>query len=474
MSRLHLAFVDPGLRKAPFFLELRKTLPTEVRCLYYSRRTIVRGLVRSAGAPLFPNLWRQAPRLPLADEELRTAMGEKEWATRGPKLLPRARARALAADLSDFFDTQRVDAVLVWNGSNLLVSLAVYLARRRGLRVVFAEHGYLPGTLQLDDRGVNFDASITQLALAGTARLPADPALEVALDHEIACYRSGKPARLNEAPTPPPRPIDLRSLVQRKIDLWAKTWFRRNFHGVGVDDPVLPERFVFLPFQVRKDSQLIAHSPLVGNDMARLLELLHGALALVDPQMRIVVKFHPRENPKVLARYVALMRQYPDVLFIRRHRLTELLEQAAAVVTVNSTVGFEAFLYDKPVITLGRNFYTAPHLVEQVKRIEDLPEVLRRALTRPVDHEQRRAFLRYVYTRFLSFGHYNNYSASSLGAVAKKIVALLGLPDLRSAVAREDRSGVPPGLATTAREETCASVGDASSRTAGVAVPVAR
>lgn len=460
VAELTLAFIDPGLRKAPFFLELRKALAPDIRCLYYSRRTIVRGFVRSGGAQPFPDLWTGDGVFAISDEDLRTAIGEKEWVTRGAKLMPRA--RSLLHSLASFFDAQGVEAVMVWNGSNLLVSLAAYLARRRGLPVIFAEHGYLPGTLQVDHCGVNFDASITPLAMCGAASLPPDPVLDRALDREIDAYQKGKPMRPNNAPVPPHLRRDLRTFFHREIDQRIKPWFRRKFPGIGVDNPALPERFVFLPFQVRKDSQLIVHSPLVGNDMARVLGLLHGALAQVDPQMRIVVKFHPRENPKVLARCVEMMRQYPDVLFIRRHRLTELLEKAKAVVTVNSTVGFEAFIYDTPVIALGRNFYTAPGLVEQVQQIEQLPETLRRALVEPVDRERRRSFLRYVYARFLVFGNYNDYSEASLGAVATRICSLLGLPEPRPAITR-------PAASTPA--ETFSSAGDASSTAAGVAAP---
>lgn len=460
---LKLAFVDPGLRKAPFFLELRAQLEPRVHCVYYSRRTIVRGFVRSGGAPLFPNLWQRDGVFEISDEDLRSAIGEKEWATRGAKLMPRA--RRLLHSLARFYEAQGIEAVMVWNGSNLLVSLAVYLAQRLGLPVIFAEHGYFPRTLQVDSCGVNFDASLTPLAMRGAALLPPDTAIDRALDREIDAYRQGRPMRANNASVPPHLRRDLRSFVHREIDRRIKPWFRRKFPGVGMDNATLPERFVFLPFQVRKDSQLIVHSPLLGNDMARLLELLHGALAQVDPQMRIVVKFHPRENPKVQARYLELMRQYPDVLFIRRQRLGELLEKAAAVVTVNSTVGFEAFLYDKPVVTLGRNFYTAPGLVETVQEIEQLPEALRRALSEPVDHGRRRGFLRYVHARFLVFGDYNDYSQASLDAVAARICSLLGLPETRAALIRP--------AASTPTENVASAVG-ASSRDMDFATPAVR
>jgi capsular polysaccharide export protein len=188
----------------------------------------------------------------------------------------------------------------------------------------------------------------------------------------------------------------------------------------------LPERFVLVPFQVRKDSQLILHSPLIGNDMRRLLILIQQAVTKIDPRLRIVAKLHPREQLHVQRRNLELIREFPQVTFVSNVAIRDLLARAAAVVTINSTVGFEAFLYDKPVVSLGRNFYTAPHLVELVTAEHELTDALARALARPIQFEHRRAFLRFVYSRFLVHGMYDDYSERSLGAVADRIRQLLG------------------------------------------------
>lgn len=426
-SPLNLAFIDPGRRKAPFFLELRRYLEPGAHCVYYSRRIMVRGFVRSVDAPLSASGWQASAPFEISDEELQNAIGRKEWIKRGPKAL--LRARRLLRDLSSFYDAQDVGAILVWNGSNLIVALAVYLARRRGLPVIFAEHGYLPGTTQLDLRGVNFDSTATGLIASGEGLLPPDPALDHTLDQEIAAYKSGQPMRVLSPKVPRHFRADLRSSLYCRLALWIESRFLKLAPAVGQDHAELPQRFVFLPLQVQKDSQLILHSPLVGNDMSRLLGLLHAALREVDPGMRIVVKLHPRERWDRQSRYADLIREYPDVLFIRHHRMAELLEKAAAVVTVNSTVGFEAFLYDKPVIALGHNFYTAPGLVERVDRADQLPAALLRALTQPVDVERRRAMLRFVIDGLLAFGSYHDFSERSLRAVADRILSLLALPE---------------------------------------------
>lgn len=419
-----LAFVDLGIKAAPFFAELRRYFPPTIRCVYYSRRAVVRSVIERSGAALFPARMRLPAPAEVDPAELRSAIGEKAAATEPPKVI--AQAAGQWAGVEAFLESETVDALLVWNGSGLTASLAAYLGRRRGLPVLFGENGYLPGTLQLDCEGVNQFASITRKAQSGNAVLPGDAELDRELDRVLSDYRAGRAPRMQ---APPKRlRAGWRSKLKREAlrlldpEVWipAPRLSARDFP----DRLQLSPRFVLLPFQVSQDSQLILHSPLVGGDMRRLLAQVHEALGQVDPGMRLVVKLHPAESSKVLGSYRDLPRLYPRVHFTLRHPLTELLERCSAVVTINSTVGFEGIVFDRPVITLGRNFYAAPGLVIQVERLEDLSAALGRALSEAPDAERRRAFLRYVYFRFLTHGSYRDFSEASFRAVADRILEL--------------------------------------------------
>ena len=103
-----------------------------------------------------------------------------------------------------------------------------------------------------------------------------------------------------------------------------------------------------------------------------------------------------------------------------------LLRGCAAVVTINSTVGFEGIVCGKPVIALGRNFYTAPGLVEQVRQMSELGPALARALRGEIDTARRRRFMLYIHGRFLVHASYRDFSASSFAATAGRIRELLG------------------------------------------------
>jgi capsular polysaccharide export protein len=432
---LRLAFIDPGLRKASFFLELRKSLAPGIECLYWSQRPIVRSWMRSAGVAMHPADEAPPPRAyEISEAELRRAVGPKELALRPEKAL--RKARRLLALLAAFIDEQQVDAILVWNGSNLRGQLAIHLAKQRRLPVVYAEHGYLPGTTQVDLEGVNDDSSVTRLARMGLAQLPPDPQLDAVLDAQIAHYKAGRPMRdANQRP-----PAELRRNLAVHWASRAAFWIERrllpriNRLAVPVAGGPLPARYVLLPFQVRKDSQLVLHSPLYGNNMETIVRELDAALERIDPQLRLVAKFHPYELPQVQRRYRELPHRYPRVFFTSDGPMTRLLEKAEAVVTVNSTAGFEALLYDKPVLALGRNFYTVPGIVECLSRRGELEASLRTTLACTPDRERRRAFLRYVYTRLLARGSYNDFSEGSLRRFAAHLSGLLAGTPVRAVV----------------------------------------
>lgn len=425
--RLRLAFIDPGLRKAPFLLELRNWLTPDVESLYWSRRPIVRRYMRMAGVAMHPRDDDAPAELPkISDAELRRAVGDKELALRPDKAM--RKARRLLGELAAFIDREQVGAIFVWNGSNLRGALAIHLARQRGLPVIHAEHGYLSGTTQLDLEGVNAAASISRLAAAGAAQAPHDAALDATLDAEIARFKAGENVRGLDPLPPADLRRDLVARLASRVGFWlerrALPYVNRLSVATAPADR-LPGRYVLLPFQVRSDSQLVLHSPLYGDDLEAVVRDLDEALARIDPDLRLVAKFHPYELPGVQRAYRHLPRRYPRVSFVSDVPMARLLQGATAVVTINSTAGFEALLYDRPVLALGRNFYTAQGIVERFERREDLDAAVRRMLSVAPDAEKRRAFLRFVRARFLVAGGYHDFSPRSLRAIATRVAELL-------------------------------------------------
>jgi capsule polysaccharide modification protein KpsS len=125
----------------------------------------------------------------------------------------------------------------------------------------------------------------------------------------------------------------------------------RPFYG-GIH-PVRP--FVYFPLHVTDDykiRKLIPHCV----DQASILEQVADAL---PPGYDLVLKEHPMSVGRNSLRLLRRLRTRPNVRLVEPHTSShELIRRAEAVAVISSTVGIEALLYDKPVLTLGEPFYS--------------------------------------------------------------------------------------------------------------------
>ena len=125
---------------------------------------------------------------------------------------------------------------------------------------------------------------------------------------------------------------------------------RRLYRAFDVSRP-----YVYFPLHVVDDykiKRVIPHC----YDQASLIEQIAGAL---PHGHELVLKEHPMSigrNRLSLLRRVA---RIPNARLVApRTSSHELMRGADAVAVISSTVGLEALLYDKPVLTLGQPFYS--------------------------------------------------------------------------------------------------------------------
>jgi capsular polysaccharide export protein len=399
-------FVSPPRRAVQFFAETARR--HQVDWHFFSVKPPVRSVLHQLGLRCLPEDGRLL-RLPQAASTVHLP-GYK----RGEQLsgrLARVQQR-IAATLEQTIDRQGIQALLVWNGAGLIGATAAAIARKRGLPVLFGENGYFPDTLQLDPAGVNQASSATEFVRARRYIGYTPPAVTVDSGDDEVCVQPVKPSVWSRLGP------ELRRLLTPAAWAWLRPAPRAR----------LPERlppdlppYVFVPLQVSKDTQLKQYSPLVGNDFGLLLDRLSTALKQLRPDWRIVVKPHPAEHHRVQVGYRAWLRRWPNVVFATAPGSIELIQGAQAVVTVNSTVGFEGIVHKKPVVTLGGNFYCFAPLVNPVERLDDLPAVLQTALEQPQDVAARQQFLDYVRYEFLIDCGYRRITPRQMAHLAAAI-----------------------------------------------------
>ncbi len=420
-----IAFIDPGPQLVQFLVAVAAQLTPEYCALFFSRHPKSRSLLRQLHIPIVPQsafiaLFQKNPsRVKKAfhfDSEclltqLRASSERALVQTRAPAVTQLANA------LADCLATAQPTAIFLWNGSGLAAALAQQWAHQHNIPLLFAENGYLPHTLQLDPMGVNAFSSLNTLNLTDIAARTYSAAQEQEFAAMLTDYRAGR-----ATPVAPPlrlRPSLLAYLQQGWRDWWQRPRRRRINRRIGDTQPQVPERFVLFPLQVVADSQLTLHSPLYGNQLAVAIAEVEIALREVDPTLALVVKLHPADRKKT--DYDAVATAHPALVWVSNGDVRPLLARAQGVVTINSTVGVEALLFGKPVVTLGNNFYCREELVYPVRSRAELVPQLRRALTQPPNRILIGQYLRYLYFHALVRAHWRDHAPESVGGLAQRV-----------------------------------------------------
>jgi capsular polysaccharide biosynthesis protein len=156
-------------------------------------------------------------------------------------------------------------------------------------------------------------------------------------------------------------------------------------------DRLAPGRpFVYFPLHVTDDykiTRIIPHAV----DQASLVEQIADALPAGHD---VALKEHPMSVGRNSIALLRRLRRRPNVRLLPPNANShDLIRAAEAVAVISSTVGLEALLYDKPVLTLGRPFYSGYGITLDVDSFAEIREKVPELLRFRPDPERIRQFL---------------------------------------------------------------------------------
>ncbi len=105
--------------------------------------------------------------------------------------------------------------------------------------------------------------------------------------------------------------------------------------------------------------------------------------------------------------------------------MPKLLQEAAAVVTICSTVGIQALSYYKPVVVLGQAIYGGRGVTFDVDSLDQLPGKLEQAVAGQVDHQQ---IDRLLYTYIFDYLYHSDWHYPEYGSVEPVVDLLAKAP----------------------------------------------
>ncbi|MCU0803309.1 MAG: capsular biosynthesis protein, partial [Rhodobacteraceae bacterium] len=238
----------------------------------------------------------------------------------------------------EHFTDNPAHIAVAWNG--LTGSRMAFMAGARdaGAATLYAELAPFPGRITLDPAGVNAEGSV-----------PQDPAF-------YANWAGIDPARNGDG---------WRAMGAGQT---ARPSRRRD---VGQSDAPLPDApFLFCPLQVPDDSQVTLFAGWAGG-MTGFLSALGEAAQALPKGWHLRLKEHPSAKTP-LAPLIAPLLATGRVVLDNATDSFAQLTASRGVVTLNSSMGLQAFFHDKPVIVLGRAFWALPGVAVQMKGQVDL------------------------------------------------------------------------------------------------------
>lgn len=240
-----------------------------------------------------------------------------------------------------------IDLLFMWNGGLGKEKEIAAKCKEQGTPVYFSELGWLPqmNTFYFDTEGVNYASTLTKWQYENVG--------------------------LNE---------------YDKLFLNSNLSYYHNIIAKRTCQELPEEDYVFAPLQVERDSQIINYSPYIKK-MQEFVDYLEQFLP-----GKVIIKKHPKDDPgKIIM---------PDrFIYTDKGTTHDYLKDCKYCVTINSTVGIEALSYYKPVITLGKAFYSGRGISYSVNNEQDMYAAINKCETGMIANGIVSHFLHYLFTR---------------------------------------------------------------------------
>lgn len=133
------------------------------------------------------------------------------------------------------------------------------------------------------------------------------------------------------------------------------------------------EDYAFFPLHYEPELATLLLSPFYFDQIA-LIRLIARSLPL---HFKLYVKEHPAMVFKRSKSFYGELLKIPNVKLIsHKVKSADLIKNAKLITVITGTVGWEACLLEKPVITFGEVFFNTLSFVKRVRNIETLPTVV--------------------------------------------------------------------------------------------------
>lgn len=157
------------------------------------------------------------------------------------------------------------------------------------------------------------------------------------------------------------------------------------------------ETVIFVPLQVANDTVMLLWADWVVN-LDNFCNIING-LALELPNVKFLVKNHP-----VSIGYKAniFSSSLPNIIVADDYHYKDCIAYSDAVLTINSGVGLQSMMWEKPTLICGKSFYQFNDINQKVSNYQDLKNIIEKKDFVYPDKAKVKRFIYYLTERYYS------------------------------------------------------------------------
>lgn len=207
--------------------------------------------------------------------------------------------------------------------------------------------------------------------------------------------------------------------VKRRINLLSLNKYYEEF------DASLDEAFYLYPLHYHPE----ASTSLLAREYESEYEVIRNIAFSLPYGTKLYVKDHMSAAGYLDVAFYNKLQQLPNVRIISPNAPTKLMiKQSIGIITLTSTVGYEALLLNKPVITLGNVFYEFHKNCLKCNALSDIPSLLKtlqQEFILPSNYNQNFVLAYYRGTHNITL-NYNNDDKFAQNSTVDQLIKTLG------------------------------------------------
>lgn len=171
--------------------------------------------------------------------------------------------------------------------------------------------------------------------------------------------------------------------------------FRFDFINKKFLRKIVDDKVILFGLPASPERTVLLAAPFYTNH----LDLIESIVKSMPVGYKLYVKEHPAMNSRGW-RKISFYKQLMDLPGVRlvhpNVKSIDLIQNSSLVIVVTGTLGFEAICHNRPSLTFGDTDYSMLSSVTRIKTVEDLPNLIRTAISKVVNPQELGEYIEIV------------------------------------------------------------------------------